>query len=149
MHTYKKMLSICYIKSFKTKSPDFYLGIELFIFKTIWIKVDCPISVRKIYNSIGWLMLLFISISITFSTLHSHHHLELDHTDSHVNTGHCLVDDTNTCPVCGFLFNADVAGQQNQIKTEKPGGFVAIFSESQLKDPFTGQRTGRSPPANG
>ncbi|MBN2732628.1 MAG: hypothetical protein JXR26_09380 [Balneolaceae bacterium] len=100
-------------------------------------------------NVASWLLLVFIGISITFSTLHSHHHLEWDHTDSHVDTGHCLVDNTNICPICGYLFNANTVERSSQQTPVKITGYVAIFSDSQQRDPFTGQPNGRSPPLLG
>lgn len=95
---------------------------------------------------LSWLILLLIGTSITFSTLHSHHPLEWDHVKSHVDTGNCLVDNTNVCPICGYLFNAQTVEPQSQTGCITRSGYAVILSESVGCTIQTDQPTGRAPP---
>lgn len=94
-------------------------------------------------------MLVLVGASISFSTLHSHHDVEWNHTEKHTDSKHCITENTNVCPICGYLVNAAVPDSPRQALDENPCGLAAILSQSQLIDPFTGKPAGRSPPAIG
>lgn len=93
-----------------------------------------------------WLVLLLIGSSITFSTLHSHHEVEWNHSTQHVNSDHCLTQTTNVCPICGYLFNASTVNEAPRFLLEQLPVSVAYIAESQRVDPFIGKPAGRSPP---
>lgn len=97
--------------------------------------------------AIRTLLLVLIGTSIIFSTLHSHGHMEWEHTDSNVDTENCLTKYTNVCPICGTHFEASFF-DISPLSVFQPVTEIAILqSDSQLIDPFTGRQTGRSPPA--
>lgn len=48
-----------------------------------------------------------LGISLTISTLHSHHNLELHNSPDFADTGHCLNDYSPLCPICGYLLEGD------------------------------------------
>lgn len=58
-----------------------------------------------------------MSMGLTISTLHSHHHLEWNHPENFADTGNCITSDTSLCPICGYLLHTDVpaASQSNKI----------------------------------
>lgn len=96
--------------------------------------------------TLQWFVLLLIGSSITFSTLHSHHEIEWNHSTQHTNSDHCLTESTNLCPICGYLFNGAVVKEASQFLLEQLPVNVAYTAESQRLDPFTGKPAGRSPP---
>ena len=99
------------------------------------------------HTILGWLMLVFIGTSMTFSTLHSHHHIKWDQTQPFANTGHSFTDNSTLCPICGYLFNANIGGSSPTAQLEYTSEFISFFSSSQQIAPFSGQLNGRSPPA--
>ncbi len=94
-------------------------------------------------------MLILIGTSIVFSTLHSHHDIEWNHANHQTESGLCFTQNTNVCPISGYLFDAPLV--------EKPGAFeltelpiaLTYYAESQRLDPFSGEPDGRSPPFYG
>lgn len=62
---------------------------------------------RKNNLGSGLLLVLMIGGSMVFSTLHSHHEVEWNHPERHLNTGTCLTSDTTVCPISGYLFKAN------------------------------------------
>lgn len=50
-----------------------------------------------------------MSITLVFSTLHSHHHIQWEHPSDFADTGNCFTNDTTVCPISGYYFNADLA----------------------------------------
>ena len=71
---------------------------------------------RRIATYIGFVLLMLMSIGLTFSTLHSHHNLELHNSADFADTGHCLTSDITVCPICAHLVQTDVSSQ-DQGKT--------------------------------
>ncbi len=58
--------------------------------------------------TISLCLLMLMSIGLTISTLHSHHHLEWSHpTEFADNGGQCITTDTTICPICGLLIQTD------------------------------------------
>ena len=98
------------------------------------------------HTALHWLVLLLVGSSIAFSTLHSHHDVEWNHSTQHADSEHCLTENTNVCPICGYLFNARVVNEPLGVELLKLPVTVAFSPASQRFDPFTGKPAGRSPP---
>lgn len=62
----------------------------------------------------GSLLTLLLGASLTFSTLHSHHHLQWQHSDDYTETGNCITADTTLCPVCGYHVKSVMPGIESQ-----------------------------------
>lgn len=103
---------------------------------------------RRINMFSGLFLILLIGGSMIFSTLHSHHEVEWNHPERHLNTGTCLTSDTAVCPISGYLFKADFNPDPSvnpfyysettiNLTSEKPNA-----SHTYLFD------LGRSPPLN-
>jgi|AntDeeMinimDraft_5_1070356.scaffolds.fasta_scaffold07495_3 hypothetical protein len=93
-----------------------------------------------------WFVLLFVGMSITFSTLHSHHDVEWSHSTNTIQSDQCITETSNVCPICGYLFNANIVDTPTRfVLTERPVA-VSFRSTSQYLNPFSGEPAGRSPP---
>ena len=103
-------------------------------------------SNRPQHTPLHWLVLLLVGSSIAFSTLHSHHEVEWNHSTQHTDSEHCLTENTNVCPISGYLFNANVVDGPPRFELEKLSVTIVFLSASQQLDPFFGAPAGRSPP---
>ena len=103
-------------------------------------KTDSNIVVR-------WLVLLVIGTSISFSTLHSHHEIKWNHFVHQTDSGQCFVENTNLCPICGYLFNAQTVDSQKASSPVIFAEYLAFYSEAIEHDFLIDQPNGRSPPA--
>ncbi|SMO68317.1 hypothetical protein [Fodinibius sediminis] len=63
---------------------------------------------RDIKFKVGLFLLLLTGIGLTITTLHSHHHLEWNHSSDFTDTGHCISSDTTVCPISGYLFETEI-----------------------------------------
>lgn len=90
-----------------------------------------------------------VGTSISFTTLHSHHELKWNHAGHQADTGHCVTEDTNLCPISGYLFNADIAAKTAVPALSVDMRRAGTAAESQHEDPFSARRNARSPPALG
>lgn len=102
---------------------------------------------RKIHIILGSLMLIFMSASLTFSTVHSHHHIQWHHSGDFTDTGNCITADISICPICGYHINNDFpdsAALKAELKFDS-----GIEDQIDLFLPKTPIRfdEGRSPPA--
>lgn len=102
---------------------------------------------RSLKSKIGLFLLMLTSIGLTISTLHSHHHLEWNHSSDFTDTGHCISTDTTVCPIVGYIFETEVlsASQSGDIFFS----VKEIITEKsyQIDDHSTVVNRGRSPPA--
>lgn len=99
------------------------------------------------YTVFGFMMLITMSISLVFSTLHSHHHIEWDHPADFADTGNCITKDTTVCPISGYLYNADIV-----VSTPVKYDFPAYKLFDEYKTPAFLKSNdspvlGRAPPA--
>lgn len=94
-------------------------------------------------------MLLVISISLVFSTLHSHHHIQWDHSGDIANTGHCFTTDTTVCPISGYLFQADIAPAPSSDHKLAHITFFAELDGDILEEDIESLVLGRAPPIAG
>lgn len=62
---------------------------------------------RKVHILLGSLLLVLMSTSLTFSTLHSHHHIQWHHSEDFTDTGNCITADISICPICGYHLKTD------------------------------------------
>lgn len=100
----------------------------------------------KLHTLLGIFVALFVGVTLSFSTLHSHQHISWDHPPEMADTGHCLTEDTTVCPIGAYLFDpitpanssAEIIPQQKEVETETPPKVVT--------DHFSVVITGRSPP---
>lgn len=103
----------------------------------------------KIHIALGTFLLALMSASLTFSTLHSHHHLSWEHPPEVADTGNCLTDDISVCPICGYLFDPVLPNSESvEIEFTKTDTIIST-SEDILPDVFSAFSLGRSPPVLG
>lgn len=104
---------------------------------------------RRFKIMISLALLMFMSIGLTISTLHSHHHLEWDHPVDFADTGSCLTSDITLCPICGYLLQTDTpAALHSDIIPFTAEATVTEDDETPLKADWIINR-GRSPPVLG
>lgn len=101
---------------------------------------------RSIRLKISLFLLMLMSAGLTITTLHSHHHLELNHPPDFADTGNCLSVDTTYCPIVGHLY-------EKEVLTASPSGDIlfqaqALIAEQniQVHDHTSAVNRGRSPP---
>lgn len=103
----------------------------------------------KLHILLGVLVASFIGVTLTLSTLHSHHHISWNHPPEMADTGHCFTEDTTVCPIGAYLFDpiipadisAEIIPQQKEIQIE--------VLQIDITDYFSPTIKGRSPPALG
>lgn len=102
---------------------------------------------RKIHIILGFLLLMLMGTSLTFSTLHSHHHLQWHHSEDYTETGNCITKDTTLCPICGYHIKTGLP-EFNSGKTELyvQSRVVAFCPSISLERPHLPVE-GRSPPS--
>lgn len=101
---------------------------------------------RSIKSFIGLFLLMFMSIGLTISTLHSHHNLELHNSVDFADTGHCLNADTTLCPICGHLLESTVPQLVESQNVFKAVNIVRTFEDSAFPSRSFIRVLGRSPP---
>lgn len=97
----------------------------------------------KLYISV--LLLMLMSIGLAISTLHSHHHLQWNHTEF-ADTGHCITSDEAFCPITGCLLQVEVPQTTKGItffRVEE----VVTEQLHRTPDRSVANHRGRSPPA--
>lgn len=101
---------------------------------------------HKIKLGISLFLLMFMSIGLTVSTLHSHHNLELHNSVEFADTGHCLNADTTLCPICGYVLEGDMS---HTVETENlfvPLDIAQTFDDSAIPSRSFIPVLGRAPP---
>ncbi|MDZ7715470.1 MAG: hypothetical protein U5J95_04580 [Balneolaceae bacterium] len=101
---------------------------------------------KHLHIVVGSLMLIVMSISLIFSTLHSHHHLQWDHPEDFAETGNCFTKDTTVCPISGYLFNADVSAPNLTSQELSFEQFVAEYLTLIIQEDVESLVLGRAPP---
>ena len=97
----------------------------------------------------SFLMLVVMSISLVFSTLHSHHHIQWDHSGDEANTANCITTDTTVCPISGYLFEADIAPPPFIDHKLAHITFIAEYNREILQKDIESLVLGRAPPLVG
>lgn len=102
---------------------------------------------RSLKTKTGLFLLMLTSIGLTISTLHSHHHLEWNHSSGFTDTGHCISKDTTVCPIAGYIFETEVlsASQSGVILFSVKE--IVTEKNNPIDDASTVVTRGRSPPA--
>lgn len=62
---------------------------------------------RKLHIALGIFVASLIGVALTFSTLHSHHNLELHNSKDFADTGQCITDSDILCPICAHLVQSE------------------------------------------
>ncbi len=91
-------------------------------------------------------LLILFSISLTISTLHSHHHFQWDHPQEFADTGHCLTEDVTVCPICGYLLKTDLPSASEDGSVFSASGMLTIEADFFLSSADGIVIKGRSPP---
>ena len=95
------------------------------------------------------MLIMLLGISISFSTLHSHHNLELHNSSEFADTGHCITSDDTLCPICANLIEPDFLSVNESantfFKTEK----LIILADDNERLGSVIINRGRSPPVLG
>lgn len=103
----------------------------------------------KLHIALGILVTLIIGITLTFSTLHSHHNLELHNSSEFADTGHCFTDDNTVCPICANLIKPDLLSDvESDDSFLKPEAQIILADEKKQSVLFY-LNSGRSPPVLG
>ena len=102
---------------------------------------------RRIKSQISLFLLILTGIGLAISTLHSHHHLEWNHSQDFPDTGHCISVDTAVCPITGYIFETDVLSPSNSGETFFESTKVTLKNDFRLYDSAVVVNRGRSPPA--
>lgn len=101
---------------------------------------------RRLKLVIGLSLLMFMSIGLTISTLHSHHNLDLHNSTEFADTGHCLNADITLCPICAHLLEGN---EPHSIKAQNdyvPFNVVVTLDDSAIPSRAFIPVLGRSPP---
>ncbi|SHE42359.1 hypothetical protein SAMN05443144_101266 [Fodinibius roseus] len=102
---------------------------------------------RSLQSKIGLFLLMLTSIGLTISTLHSHHHLEWNHSSDFTDTGHCLSKDTAVCPIVGYIFEKEVLSASRSGNIFFSVKEIITEENNTIDDASTVVSRGRSPPA--
>ncbi len=102
---------------------------------------------RSIRLKVSLFLLVLMSIGLTITTLHSHHHLEWSHPTDFADTGNCLSADTTHCPITGYLFETEVLSDSNSADIFFSVEEIITEKGIQVEDHSTVVNRGRSPPA--
>lgn len=104
---------------------------------------------RKFKTIISLTLLMFMSIGLTISTLHSHHHLEWNHPTDFVDTGTCLSVDTTNCPITGYIFETEILSASHSGDIFFSVEEIITEKNIQINDGSIVVNLGRSPPVLG
>lgn len=91
-------------------------------------------------------LLILMSSSLTFSTLHSHHHIQWHQNKDFADTGNCLTKDVTICPICGYHLKNDFPNPNAFTVTLKADGTVVESEVIILSEAPRPVDQGRSPP---
>lgn len=102
---------------------------------------------KRLHILFGSLLLILMGGSLTFSTLHSHHHIQWHQTDDFADTGNCITKDVTVCPISGYHLKHDNPDAGNTSVPLQFDGYV--YEQQELFLPTFSRLTdkGRSPPA--
>lgn len=104
---------------------------------------------RRINISTGFLLIMLLGISLSFSTLHSHHNLELHNSSEFADTGHCITSDDTLCPICANLIEPDLLSINESGTTFfNTVEQIILIDDNKQSDSVITNR-GRSPPVLG
>ncbi len=104
---------------------------------------------RRINISTGFLLILILGISLSFSTLHSHHNLELHNSSEFADTGHCITSDDTVCPICANLIEPEfLSVNESSTPFFKTEGLIIVTDDKVRSGSIISNR-GRSPPVLG
>lgn len=100
----------------------------------------------KVHIIFSSFLLILMSSSLTFSTLHSHHHIEWHQSGDFADTGNCITKDTTICPISGYHLKNDVPNPGDFSVSWHLDGYVYNQSELFLSNSPLLIDLGRSPP---
>lgn len=101
---------------------------------------------RRFKSHITLFLLMLMSISLTITTLHSHHNLDWHQSPDFADTGHCLTADATVCPICGHLVKADLSPEIQATAYFIPSFDVEDYEAPALSSRIYIPASGRSPP---
>lgn len=104
-------------------------------------------TTRSFKSQFGTFLLVLMSIGITISTLHSHHHLEWHQTKNVADTGTCISADTTVCPICGHLLQTDLTPAITVLEHFKAYGIILTPADQGTLFRAAVPVLGRAPPA--
>lgn len=103
----------------------------------------------KIHIVLSTFLLVLMGASLTFSTLHSHHHISWDHPPEMADTGNCFTEDTTLCPICGYLFDPELPSVTSADIPFFAIEVISPASDKILPEIYNITTQGRSPPVSG
>lgn len=87
-----------------------------------------------------------LSISLTISTLHSHHNLELHNSPDFADTGQCLNDYSPLCPICGCFLQDSELEANKAVTNFDPTAVLTVQKQTVFSNQNYIPILGRSPP---
>lgn len=104
---------------------------------------------RKLHIVLGAMLASLIGVVLTFSTLHSHHNLDLHNSSEFADTGHCISADTTLCPICAHLVQSEDVTTSTSAVSFTIVNSVTEFTATETSTYFYFPNKGRSPPILG
>lgn len=101
---------------------------------------------KRLHIVLGSLLLLLLGGSLTYSTLHSHHHIQWHQTDDFADTGNCITKDITICPICGYHLKNETPDIGESFNTLQFDGYIYERLELFLTKFSRLTDKGRSPP---
>lgn len=103
----------------------------------------------KLHIALGILVIGAIGVTLIFSTLHSHHNLELHSSSEFADTGQCITDSDILCPICAHLVQSvEVSADTSEISLTVVNTLDEVSSDVAVTV-FYIPNKGRSPPVLG
>jgi len=94
------------------------------------------------------LLIVLISLSLSFSTVHNHEVLKNNHGSKHHSVEHSISKETSLCPICGYLFHADfTSGSPVEFHVQIEAVLPCPADPEITSTPFTSNQK-RGPPQN-
>jgi hypothetical protein len=101
---------------------------------------------KRLHILLGSLLLILLGGSMTFSTLHSHHHIQWHQSGDFADTGNCITKDVTVCPITGYHLKHDYPEAGDTFVPLPFDGY--IYEQQDLHLPHAPHLVdkGRSPP---
>lgn len=101
---------------------------------------------RSLYSILSFSIMLIIGMNLVISTLHSHHHLQWNHSGDFTDTGHCITTNTTLCPICGYVLKATNSPEPNVTNHFEKYDIVRNIQVRPVSQQSHSPFLGRAPP---
>lgn len=104
---------------------------------------------NKLHIVVGFFVASLIGVTLTFSTLHSHHNLELHNSSEFADSGQCITDSDILCPICAHLIQSEDVTSGTATTSFIVVNNVTKLPSTETDTKFYFPTKGRSPPTLG